>query len=321
MIEHTGNNVWGNADCTQHWYWGYLAQLDWQRRSGRLEDPATWNPKRDIASFEKSSCVSTSDRISEQSWWGYMNLLFSVAVYCGAAEAGIVPTVKLDDTRLKQDQGFQECVQYWKDFWSTHHRDYVEIVRAATKESEKKAALITLYQHLWKTHTSTILSGVAHGKGLEAMLPETDRNIGLGWCNMVELLSAMTWPLLSLDSLLQFGAGYLPTLRIAGSETIDWINDNRLKEYVTIQSLKQLKDTPPATMEKMRLFFSRVTRWGFQRDNMPRALDTLSHGNPLAKMAALAKVLTLAILPRSIVETGIWIAAIGSIIALKSSLI
>lgn len=311
LIEHTGGEkVWAK-DCTQHWYWGYLSQLDWQRRSGRLEDPKTWNTQHDIQAFEALSSIPTNDNISEQSWWGYMNLQFSVAVYCGAAEAGIVPKVKLSNPRVEKDEGFQECVLHWKAFWNIHHRDFVTAVKGATKESEKKAALVTLYQHLWKTHTSTINSGIAHGKKLEALLPELDRNVGLGWCNMVELLSAMTWTLLSLDALYEFGAGYLPTLRIAGPETVEWIKANRPREAVTIANLDKLKDTPPETMEKMCKFWSRVTRWGFQRDTMPRTLDTLSHGKGPAKMLALTKILTLAIAPHSALETGIWVSAIG----------
>lgn len=318
LIAHTGGDaVWGK-DCRRHWYWGYLVQLDWQRRSGRLEDPAIWNSEKDIQAFQQSSCVSTSDGISEDSWWGYMNLQFSVAVYCGASEAGIVPKIKLSNPQVKNDKGFQECVEHWKGFWSTYHRDFINAVRTSTKECEEKAALGTLYQCLWSTHTDTINSGVSHGKRLEAALPEMDRQVGLGWCNMVELLSAMNWTLLSLNCLLKFGAGYLPTLRVAGPNTAEWIKENRSKEYVTVQNLLQLKDTPPATMEKMCKFWSRVSRWGFQRDNMPKTLDTLSHGNALAKVVALIKILTLAIAPHSMVETGIWVAAIGFILAVAA---
>jgi hypothetical protein len=245
-----------------------------------------------------------------------MNLQFSVAVYCGAAEAGIVPSIFIDNPRVQHDSGFRECVQLWKDFWSKHHYDFVNAVKDS-KESQRKAALVTLYQHLWMTHTNTISSGVAHGKQrLEVLLPEIDRNVGLGWCNMVELLSAMNWTLLSLDALLKFGTGYLPTLRIAGPKTVEWIKVNRTKEYVTITTLQQLKDTPPAIMGKMCKFWSRVTRWGFQRDTMPATLDVLSHGSNLAKALTMTKIVTLAIAPHSIVETGIWVAAIGTIIVI-----
>ena len=36
IIENTGSErIWGK-EFTGHWCWGYLAQLDWQWRSGRL---------------------------------------------------------------------------------------------------------------------------------------------------------------------------------------------------------------------------------------------------------------------------------------------
>ena len=137
---------------------------------------------------------------------------------------------------------------------------------------------------------------------------------------MVELLSAMNWSLLSLGSLIKFGAGYLPVLRIAGTEAVDWIKDNRPREHVTIQNLVKLKDTPQETMEKMCKFWGRVTRWEFQRDSMPTTLDSLSHGNVVAKTVALTKILTLSIAPHSPVETGVWVAVIGFFVAVGSKM-
>jgi Leg1 len=316
LIEHSGGEeIWG-TDFTRHWYWGYLAQLDWQRRSGRLQNPAEWNAEHDLTTFQTSKFLSQEDPISKKSWWGYMNLQFSIAVYCGAAEAGLVPAIRLgkDAAVVETDRGFQQCVQQWKAFWDTHHREFLTAIQNSATETQRKAALVILYQRLWETHTNVILSGVANAKKLEALLPDEDRSVGLGWCNMVELLAAMSWTSLSLDSLCQFGVGYLPTVRIAGPETIEWIRTNRPKEYVTIQNLDKLKDTPPETMKKMCGFWSRVTRWDFQRDSMPRTLDTLSHGTSSAKILALSKILTLAVAPHSITELGVW-AATGSILA------
>jgi hypothetical protein len=308
LIEHTGGEeIWGK-DFSQHWFWAYLAQLDWQRRSGRLQNPSIWNVKDDIQTFEKAKSFCKDDTISEQSWWGFMNLQFSVAVYCGAVEAGLVPVIQLKNPSVETNIGFQHCVQHWKIFWDTSHQDFVTAVKNSTKAELKKRALVKLYQQLWKTHTSVVLSGVSHGKQLEGILSEEERNMGLGWCNMVELLAAMSWMFLSLDALSKFGVGYLPTMRIAGPETVEWIKVHRPKEYVTIQNLSKLRETSPETMERMCGFWSRVTRWGFQRDTMPWDLDVLNYGNGFSKIMALAKILTFAIAPQSFTEIGVWVA-------------
>ncbi|KAG7371866.1 hypothetical protein IV203_018008 [Nitzschia inconspicua] len=232
----------------------------------------------------------------------------SIWVYCGAAEAGLVPGIQLDTPFNKNDFGFQQCVQHWKSFWDTHHRDFVLSIRSSTTETQRKEALSILYRHLWETHTNVIQCGIANAKQLENKLPEEDRNVGLGWCNMVELLSAMSWTNLSVDALCEFGVGYLPTIRIAGPETVQWIATHRPKEYVTIQTLDKLRLSSPAAMKQMCSFWSRVTRWSFQRDTMARTLDTLSHGKGPAKVLAFTKILILSIAPKSVTEISIWIA-------------
>jgi len=331
LIEHTGGeSIWGK-DCTKHWFWGYLAQMDWQRRSGRFADPSTWNASGDVKEIlASSSSFGEEDAISRRSWWGYMNLNFSVAVYCGAAEAGIVPKVSFlsssssddDQTNIQDDEGFRQCVEHWKMFWSTHHKQFVNgmgktTTTTTTKADDSKALVTTLYQHLWQTHTGIIVSGISHGKEMEALLPEEDRNIGLGFCNTVELLASMSFILLSLDYLCKFGVGYLPTIRLAGPESVEHLKRHRPQEHVAITNLWKLKDASPKTMEFLCGFWSRVTYWDFQRENMPRTFNVLGHGSRWQKVVANCRVLCLAIAPRSLVGFGIWGGVVSSMVLVK----
>lgn len=64
-----------------HWLWAYAAQLDWQHRSKRL------NP---------SCLLQQSDEISSDSWWGYMNFGFSVAILLGWKQTQPDVTIELD---------------------------------------------------------------------------------------------------------------------------------------------------------------------------------------------------------------------------------
>merc|ERR1719162_857269 len=112
-------------------------------------------------------------------------------------------------------------------------------------------------------HTDIIKISLQHGKDLHNICPEEDRGVGLGWCNMVKLLHATNWPLLSLDDLEKFGGGYLPSVRLAGPKTLQWLKTNRGMEYTTVTTLYQLMDAPEKTMNRACRFFARVSRWRF----------------------------------------------------------
>ena len=307
LIENTGGEaVWG-PKLLKHWFWGYLAQLDWQRRSGRFEHPSEWGKTNE------TELVFESDDISEKSWWGFMNIEFSIAVYFGAAEAGLVPKCSLCNKSVEDNLGFQKCVQLWKEFFMTEHKAFIKVY-------QEKGSRVTFYQKLWSVHTAIISNGVACAKDLEAHLPPEDLNFGLGWCNMVELLAAMNWTLISLESLMKFGNGYLPTLRLAGPETVEWMKENKPFEYTTICNLNKLKDVPTDKMESMCKFWSRVTWWDSVRENMPRTLHALSHEGPFKKAYTLGKILVLAVAPHSLIEAGAWLAvvAVGGALIFKA---
>ena len=291
LIEHTGGeSIWGSMSdvkCSKHPRWGYAAQLDWQYRSGRFDDPS------------KSQITKVTDAISKRSWWGKMNLNFCVAAYCGAAEAGLVPAVSLSEESVSNDDGFQTCVGIWKKYWETGHVAFVAAHSSSKNEEERLTLMVAMYQAIWATHTDIIRSSLQQCKDLEAILPKEDRDIGLGWANMVELLSATNWPLLSLDSLCKFGGGYLPTLRLTGPKTLQWLKEHRRMEYTTVKSLYQLKAASEKSMSMACGFFGRVVRWRFAQNNLPRSLHVLTHGNPIQKILALSRVIVLAALPRS----------------------
>jgi hypothetical protein len=317
-----GEKIWGNNNnhnflhgySSKHWLWGYLAQMDWQHRSGRFHNPLKWT-QDNITNNNDSNNNNNENKISKLSWWGYMNLNFSIAVYCGAAEAGLVPKITLldsdndNDTLLKDDIGYLECVQLWKDFWMNDHAAFIlNSSKNSNKvkknknddDDDEEQSMLVLYKALWKTHTEIIKISLQYSKELQDVLPKEDRSVGLGWCNMVELLSATNWPLLSLDSLCKFGCGYLPTKRLGpdGQQTVKWMEINRPMEYTTINSLYQLMDTSETVMNTACTFFARVSRWKAARNNLPRTLHILTHGNLIQKCLSLSRVIILAILPK-----------------------
>jgi hypothetical protein len=242
-----------------------------------------------------------------------MNLNFSVAVYCGAAEAGLVPKITLlhpdtNDTLLlvKDDIGFQKSVQVWKDFWRKDHAAFIMNRKKYDEnddDDDEEQSMLVFYESLWKAHKEIVQISLQYGKELQGILPEEDRNVGLGWCTMVDILAATNWPLLSLDSLCKFGCGYLPTKRLGpanGSQTktVQWMKINRPMEYTTINSLYQLMETPENIMNRVCTFFARVSRWKVARNKLPRTVHILTHGNWIQKCLSLSRVLILAIIPK-----------------------
>ena len=320
LIEDTGGEtIWGSntcgvVSCSQHPIWGYAAQLDWQRRSGRFQDPSQWQDESDgSALIEKITKYNHNDSgiISKQSWWGYMNLQFSVAMYCGAAKVGLVPEIAISDESVWSDAGFLKCVDIWMEFWESYQSTFLPSISNCSSNKEAEDRKDDLYRTLWKAHTGIIQAGVSHGKDLEEILPQHDRDAGLGWCNMVELLAATNWPLLSLDNLCIFGCGYLPVVRLAGPKTLDWLKLHRKLEHTTVQSLYRLKDAPPKAMSGACMVFGRVAKWRFAVKKLPRTLHVLTHGNPIQKLLALSRVLLLTVVPRSLLERGVALAAIS----------
>ena len=121
-----------------------------------------------------------------------MNLKFSVACYFGAAEAGLVPRVSLSDDTVTNDVGFQRCVEIWKSFWENDHSAFMDLCSTSKDEEEVEELTYVMYKALWATHTDIVKTGLKYSdiEGLNTIVPKEDRDVGFGWCNMVELLSA-----------------------------------------------------------------------------------------------------------------------------------
>ena len=298
ILENSGDEtVWGKSNF-RHWYWGYLAQLDWQWRSGRLSDPTQ--------PFQEGT---REDAIHLDSWWAYMNLGFTVAMYQAAAKVGMVPELKFSKSKinLEKDEGFQQCVQHWEGFWNGPHKEYLAEM---SNPELKEAAIDRLYKRLWPVHSHIISSSLPGAKGMEKLMPEEDLKMGLGWCHMVGLLDAMNWVLLSLEAMMTFGAGYLPSRRL-DQENLDWLKEHRREEHATALSLFQLHEATPRTLEAMQGFWRRLTYFKSERDNMPSTLNTLLHGTGIEFVSTLARVLAFVISPQSTTEWAAFIAFSG----------
>ena len=199
------------------------------------------------------------------------------------------------------------CVEKW---WETDHAKFLASYEDEdTDRNERGVASNTSNKRFWNCTNPCGRSTPSskHNKQLESPLPQEDLDIQLGWRNMLEFLSAtnidIDWPLLMLESMHKFGAGYLPT----GGTQHYGLDENAL-EIGRRNRSKPVQagrlHTPKRTLARACAFFGHVSRWWFARNNLPRMLDVLTHGNSLQKCLALTRSIVLEALPHTIAEVG-----------------
>lgn len=289
IIEKTGKH----DKASNHWFWGYLTQLDWQWRSGRLSSQSNDNEVKE-----------REDAISGDSWFGYMNLNFCVSIYQAAEKVGLVPRVIFIGSHkdfVENNAGYLACVGIWRTFWEDSHKEYVN--KFGKPGTEK--ALVTLYSELWLTHTHILKASLPNAKEMEAILPELERNFGQGWCHTVELLAAMRYTLLTLHALMENGAGYLPT-RILNEDSLSWLKENREDEYNAACEIIGLQTATPEKLSMICGFYRRLTNWEWERQQMPKTAKLLRKGSSLQKSVVLMRILLKVMLPNSALEIALW---------------
>lgn len=334
-----GEREWG-AGAEHHPLWAYAAQLDWQRRSGRLSGGAD------------------ADRISPTSWWGLMNYCFCICVLLGASEAGLVPPPRLaaGSEAPLASASVRGCVQAWAGFWrddyaafATWHdgwRDHPAGGAASTRRrrAELRRRREALQRQVWKAHTRTVelaLTASTADFDLLRVMPAAERDFGVGWCRAVELLAAANWDT-SLAAIRRDGAGYLPSapLRDAGPAPGDRDDpgddpsppDRALsgggegarrgreveREAATAAAMQQLASAPQWSLRLAALWLRRVARWRAARERMARTITNLTIEKRWVPLACM-RLVALALAPRSVVEVVVvvaWLAA-GSRVGLQ----
>ena len=282
-----------------HFLWAYGAQLDWQHRSGRLNDNNNTN----------SSCIQTlqdpdpEDLISTNSWWGYMNFAFSVALWLGYRQATEIvepqnTTIVLDSDsqRLLELPEIQEIVQAWKDLFQNQQLLSGYNVQSPSKDDELQD-LFELQQHVWNTHIYVIEKATStnHSQHLLNLMPSTEQLFARGWATMVDILAAACFPT-DLVTLCVDGAGYLPLqvvddtyLTLLHKQSDTQVEDKR--RLTSIRACQQLATTPKSTVAWMVKFWKRVVRGRPHASReMPEIVFRLFHGHIGRKVTALCQV-------------------------------
>merc|ERR1711862_808544 len=112
----------------------------------------------------------------------------------------------------------------------------------------------------------------------------------MGYCRMMSVYKAMDWSILSLDSLCEHGFGYLPSHRLNGPDTIDFLKQHKPEEYTTIDAMFKLHNLNESQINYLSGFFGRVAGWNFTQKSLLEILHNLVHGTFVSKSLALSRV-------------------------------
>jgi hypothetical protein len=250
-----------------------------------------------------------------------MNFCFSVAILLGAVNATneldetTVLQVELDEKSqqlLQNDAAAARTVKIWYDFFRQAYPEYREKLQAALESKDEIDANLPLLrfqfqQELWKCHTSVIETAISSDRSnnLLQLLPEPERNLGIGWSRMVDVLAASTFPT-DLMTLVEDGAGFLPYMIITDQVVKDWKSAgkrNNSRSFVlqnhrrSVQTTFQLVKTDDATRKAIARFWARVVRRPHASREMPGRVNRLVHGSILTKLKELFKVIALFLRP------------------------
>jgi hypothetical protein len=285
LIQNTGSTeVWGEG-YTKHWYWAYLSQLDWQWRSGRYESLKNLTQGDDT--MERS--YKPNYKMDSDSWIAKMNIGFTVAVYEGAVRAGLVPKVQLssdvvDCQDLVKEKGFQQIVEFWESVWTGPHGRFVDLATTGgLSQSSMEQAELDLARCVWAAHTKVIKTSLVHAQSKLTLQSPIEQDFLLGFCRMVELLDAMSSTALSLDALMKYGAGYLPSRVLRDEESLMWLKNNRFEEYKVTTTIMSLSHASTTQMSLVCLFFQRLSTWEYERKNIPLTMHILNFDNSISR--------------------------------------
>jgi len=194
-----GKAWWGNGS-TGDILWGLPLQFGWQHDSGRLKPQGT------------DDLTLSLPTVSPTSWWACMNWVLSIIPFSGALEAGIIewpirhreilfqrPNNNPNASRFCSSPS--ECASVYPKLmskWTTffHHLasdpSYTATSRHGSAEISKEED--ELLGYLWDAHTASIHTGLSMFGAEASLLPLPEREFGLGWANLVEIIAATRWP-------------------------------------------------------------------------------------------------------------------------------
>ncbi|MCC7452447.1 MAG: hypothetical protein IT324_33915, partial [Anaerolineae bacterium] len=260
-----GRGIFG-AQSEHNVFWGYVMQLHWQWRSGRLRYDHT-----------------PEGRIDPASWWCSCNYTLSIIPLIAAMQVGLVPSLEIlpaytGDMRKFASGGgkagvfvippvYNEAVQVWQEFF--------RLVR----DFEPGKDIEPIRFKLWKAHhVSLIAAGKLFDPLLEAY-SQNERDFCIGWVRMVDFLTVAAWPT-DLPFMLEFGNGVLPERVLTDTDVPGRVSDMNAGTNSNLKSIFGLVRQPQWRFDFNLYLWKRAMRTRQARAEAPAMLDATFNPSP-----------------------------------------
>ncbi len=267
LVETTNKRGIFGADNLQNVFWGYVFQLQWQWRSGRLQFADT-----------------PAGRIDPDSIWGFGNYSLNIIPLMGAMQAGLIPEMEIlppyRQSRFEYASGggragkfhipalYQEAVHAWQRYF-----ELIESMKAGDDLEPVRFAL-------WAAHKAS-LTKVEHVlRQLEPLhTSRKELDFLIGWCRMVDYLGLAAWPT-DLPFMLENGTGVLPERLITDEDVAGQIPDMPTRANNNVRNILNLANLSDLRFSFNLWLWKRAMRTRQARDEVVAMLDAVFNPSP-----------------------------------------
>lgn len=263
---------------TQHelnMFWGFVSQLDWQWRSGRLSDPKDFGTEASLK----------LEIISVDSWWGCCNYALSIIPLIGAMQLAIIPAIEISLPKAASPKkfaraggssrpwivpkAFEKALHKWRTFFRAL------MLLQPTNDQEKVRLLI------WDAHLETITVATKLYERELALLPTNEQIFGCGWTRMVDFLGSAAWRT-DLSYLIEVGRGNLPNRVLTNNDRFGAMSDVDADTNMTILNIASLGEQSKLRFWVSRYLWARAMRTRAARDESGKLLAASFDTSPAA---------------------------------------
>jgi hypothetical protein len=246
-------------------FWGFVSQLDWQWRSGRLGDPKEAGKETSIK----------PDNISPDSWWGCCNYTLSIIPLVGAMQLGLVPPIEISLPKAAIQKkfaraggasrpwivpkAFEKPLEKWRVFFRA-------VTALKPADDQEKVRLL-----IWEAHLATITVATKLFEREFEMLSENERVFAQGWTRMVDFLGSAAWRT-DLTYLSEVGRGNLPNRMLTKDDRFGAMMDMDAPTNMTILNVTNLGEQSKLRFRISRYLWARAMRTRAARDESGKLL-------------------------------------------------
>ncbi len=245
-------------------FWGYVFQLHWQWRTGRLQLSET-----------------PPGRIAANSPWGYANYSLSIIPLVAAMQVGIVPEkeILLSESSLdhisggsragefKIPPGFETAMREWREFFTL------------IKSMRSGADIEPIRFKLWRAHFSSLATIEPFIRKLAEPYSEVERDFLTGWIRMVDFLGTAAWRT-DLEFMLENGTGILPHRLLRDDDNPGKITDMDVKVNANLINIIGLAHQTKHRFGFNLWLWKRAMRSRAARDEVVKMLDATFNPSP-----------------------------------------